>query len=68
MAERDEYEVSDLGTILREDPDPDATRPTGMCGSPTKCERCPSTFLCYMKAKGEAEIIAARAELDPTDG
>jgi hypothetical protein len=57
-----EYEVSDIGTLLREDPDPDATKPTGMCGSSKKCERCPSTFLCFMKAKGEAEIIAKRQQ------
>ena len=40
--------------------DPDATEPTGMCGSPTKCKQCPSDYLCWQKAKDEAELIARR--------
>lgn len=46
---------------LSEEPNPNATVPTGMCGSPKKCSECPSDFLCYMKAKGEKELIKARA-------
>lgn len=45
---------------FREEPNPDAQVPTGMCGSPKKCAECPSTFLCFMKAKAEKEIIDAR--------
>ena len=43
-----------------EDPNRNATQPTGMCGSTAKCGRCPSTFLCWVKAKAEKEIIDAR--------
>lgn len=58
-----EYPISALDTgELTETPNPAATRPTGMCGSPSKCERCPSDFLCVTKAKAEAEIIRQRSE------
>jgi hypothetical protein len=46
---------------LTETPNPNAERPTGMCGSTSKCDRCPSDFLCYMKARDERDIIRARA-------
>lgn len=42
------------------DANPDATEPTGMCGSPTKCATCPSVFLCTMKARDEQAIVARR--------
>jgi hypothetical protein len=54
-------------TELTQTPNAFAAVPTGMCGSPKKCAACPSDFLCYMKAKGENDIIASResnAELD----
>lgn len=45
--------------VLSEHPNPNAVYPTGMCGSPTKCQHCPSDFLCYMKAGAEKQAIAA---------
>ena len=56
--------VADDRDALTQTPNPDATVPTGMCGSPTKCEHCPSTFLCFMKAKAENDIINAREATD----
>lgn len=46
---------------FREKANPDATVPTGMCGSPKKCYYCPSDFLCTMKASDEMKLIKARA-------
>lgn len=43
-------------------PNPDAVRPTGMCGEESKCAKCPSTFICWMKAKAEQEIIRNRKQ------
>lgn len=45
---------------LNQEPNPDAERPTGMCGYTSKCEHCPSDFLCFMKAKAEMAIIETR--------
>ena len=44
----------------REEPDPDATFPSGMCGEPKVCDHCPSNFLCTMKASAEYEAIMAK--------
>lgn len=43
----------------REEPDPDATYPSGMCGEPKVCDHCPSNFLCWVKAKEELKMIRA---------
>lgn len=45
---------------LTQVPNPNATEPTGMCGSPTKCSECPSTFLCMTKAQAEVPIVRKR--------
>ncbi|NUS01979.1 MAG: hypothetical protein HOV97_05380 [Nonomuraea sp.] len=47
---------------LTEKPNDRAAVPTGMCGRRSKCDRCPSEFLCYTKAMAERDLIAARVE------
>ena len=47
------------GGEYRQEPQPDATFPSGMCGWRDVCENCPSNFLCYTKAKAEKAAIAA---------
>lgn len=44
---------------LRQTPDTAAPFPSGMCGKKAKCESCPSTFLCFTKAKSEMRDGAA---------
>ena len=44
----------------REQADPDATFPSGMCGEPQVCDHWPSSFLCWNKAANELKIIRAR--------
>jgi hypothetical protein len=51
---------------LREQPDLEAPWPSGMCGTKRVCDRCPSSFLCTLKARAELDHIrsvnAARSE------
>lgn len=47
----------------REQPDPDATFPSGMCGEPKVCDHCPSHFLCYNKASAEHKALFEKAAL-----
>lgn len=47
------------GGEYRQEPQPDATFPSGMCGWRDVCENCPSNFLCYTKAKAEKAAIDA---------
>jgi hypothetical protein len=44
---------------LREEADPEAPWPSGMCGKKRVCEHCPSHFLCTMKAGDEMRRIKA---------
>lgn len=58
-----EYDTSALRTgELRQDADPNATFPSGMCGSPKKCDRCPSDYLCWQKASDEYRLIHGRTD------
>lgn len=49
-------------TTLTEEPDLFSEKPTGMCGSPKVCARCPSHFLCSIKAGDEMKRIKAQRE------
>lgn len=53
-----------MSTELTEAPNVDAVRPTGMCGSSTVCNECPSTFICSIKAGEEKRLIDARRDED----
>lgn len=50
------------GWLAKAGGNPRAVRPSGECGSTSKCRGCLSDFLCFMKAKEEQELIIRKRD------